>query len=276
MALSVNTNVGAMLALQALNQTNAELEEVQSRINTGLKVGGAEDDAAIYAIAQNQRADVSSLDAVTQSLNRATSITDVAIAAGEAISDILVEMREKVVAANDASLDQTSRDAYQADFDALRDQIQTIIDNASFDGANILDGSVSSISVLADADASNSITVEAESMSIGGAIITVATSTSLSTITQATSALSRLTASIQNVNAALARLGSTSTKLETHHTFVGKLQDSLISGIGNLVDADLARESANLQALQVKQQLGAQALSIANSNPQIVLSLFGN
>ncbi|MEL7028082.1 MAG: flagellin, partial [Pseudomonadota bacterium] len=99
--MSVHTNAGAMMALQALSGTNREVEEVQNRINTGFKVIGAEDNAAIYAIAQNMRADVGALNAVDQSLNRAISISDVALAAGEAISDLLVQMKEKVIAAND-------------------------------------------------------------------------------------------------------------------------------------------------------------------------------
>ncbi|MEM8986473.1 MAG: flagellin [Pseudomonadota bacterium] len=275
MTLSVHTNNGAMLALQALNQTNREIDDVQLRLNTGFKVVGAKDNAAIYAIAQNQRADVSAFNAVKQSLDRAISISDVALAAGESISDLLVQMKEKVVAANDPSLDAASRAAYNEDFEALRDQIQTVLENARFDGANILDGSLTNgIEVLADADASNVITVSTEDLSISGSIVSITTTDNLSTITAASATLTRLSASIENVNAALARVGSTAKKLETHEIFVSKLQDTLMSGIGNLVDADLATESARLQALQVKQQLGVQALSIANSQPQLILSLF--
>ncbi|MBI1239813.1 MAG: flagellin [Alphaproteobacteria bacterium] len=275
MAMSVNTNVQAMVALQNLNQTTRMLDETQTRINTGLKVNGAEDNAAIYAIAQNMRADVSALSAVMQSVNRATSIVDVSLAAGETISDLLVQMKEKVVAANDPSLDTASRAAFNEDFQALLEQIQTVTANAVFDGANLLDGSITSIAILADADALNTITLQAEDLSVSGSIITLASTANLSTITAASSALSALNTSLANVNAALARIGSTAKKLETHLVFVQKLEDAVTAGIGNLVDADLADESAKLQALQVKQQLGVQALSIANTRPQIILSLFG-
>jgi flagellin len=274
--MSVNTNVGAMVALQALNATNKSLDIAQNRINTGLKVAGAEDNAAVFAIAQNMRADVSAIGAVMQSVNRAISFTDVALAAGETISDLLVQMKEKVVAANDPSIDTTSRDALNEDFQALLDQVRTVVENAKFDGANLLDGSVTSIAILADADATSTITINAEIMSLSGSIITLASTSNLSTITAAAGVLSTLNVSLTNVNAALARLGSTAKKLDTHLTFVSKLEDSVTAGIGNLVDADLADESAKLQALQVKQQLGVQALQIANARPNIILSLFGS
>lgn len=276
MPMSVNTNVGAMIALQNLTATNKSMDTAQNRINTGLKVAGAEDNAAVFAIAQNMRADVSAIGAVMQSVNRAISFSDVALAAGETISDLLVQMKEKVVAANDPSIDTTSRNALNEDFQALLDQIGTVVENAEFDGANLLNGSVTSIAILADADASSVITINAEDMSLSGAIITLSTTANLLTFSAAQGVLATLDTSLINVNAALARLGSTSKKLDTHLTFVSKLEDSLTAGIGNLVDADLAKESAKLQALQVKQQLGVQALQIANARPNIILSLFGS
>jgi flagellin len=275
MVVSVNTNTGAMVALQHLNATNRSLESVQKRITTGLQVNGAKDNSSIYAIAQNMRGDIKALTAVNQSIARATSITDVAMAAGEAISDLLVEMKAKAVAANDASQDTNARAAIDEDFKSLMSQINSIIQNSDFDGANLLDGSLTSgISVLANANATNAITVSGEDLSAGGSIITLPASASVMTMTNASINLSLVNASLSNVNSALARIGSASKKLETHMIFVSKLQDALTSGVGNLVDADLAKESARLQALQVKQQLGVQALSIANQAPNIILSLF--
>ena len=130
------------------------------------------------------------------------------------------------------------------------------------------------IEFLADADAARTVTLKSQDLSVGGAIITLAATASLTTVTLATSAVSDIKASLENVNQALANLGSDVKKLEAHSGFVTKLRDSLTEGVGNLVDADMARESARLQALQVKQQLGVQALSIANSQPQTILSLF--
>jgi flagellin len=275
MTLSVHTNSAAMIALQNLNKTNEEMEQVQSRINTGLKIGGSKDNAAIYAVAQSMRADIRALDAVQSGLDRASTIGDVALAAGEAISDLLVQMREKAVAAMDPSLDTFSRAAYDSDFKSLLDQIQVIIDNAEFDGANMINGAVTNgIEFLADADATRSVTLKSQDLTFGGAIITLAATASLGTVTLASGIATTIQTSLDNVNQALANLGSDTKKLEAHSGFVNKLMDSLEKGVGDLVDADLATESAKLQALQVKQQLGVQALSIANSAPQIILNLF--
>lgn len=275
MTLSVHTNTAAMIALQNLNKTNEQMDGVQNRINTGLKISGAKDNAAIYAVAQGMRGDISALGAVQTGLNRATTIGDVALAAGETISDLLIQMREKAMAAMDPSLDSYSRLAYDSDFKALLDQVRVIIENAEFDGANLLDGSITNgVEFLADADAARTVTLKSQDMSIGGAIVTIAATASLSTVTLATAVMATIQASLDNVNQSLANLGSDTKKLEAHSGFVSKLVDALTKGVGNLVDADLAVESAQLQALQVKQQLGVQALSIANSQPQIILNLF--
>lgn len=275
MSLSVNTNMGAMIALQNLNMTSADLSATQGRISTGLKVASAKDDGATYAIAQSQRATVSSLDAVKDSLNRTSSSVDVAMSAGESISDMLTQMKEKALAASDTSLDTTSRTALNTDFAALRDQITKTISNAVFNGINLVDGSLTGgLTALANADGSSHLTVDSQDLSLGGSIITVSTNAGFTTATSANTLLSTIDTSISQVSAALAKLGTASKAVANHMTFIGKLQDSLEAGIGNLVDADMAKESAHLQALQTKQQLGIQALSIANQAPQIAVSLF--
>ncbi|MBN8528485.1 MAG: flagellin [Caulobacterales bacterium] len=271
---SVNTNVGAMIALQNLNATNAALAETQSRINTGKKVASAKDNGAIWAIAQGQRADIGALGAVKQSLDRGIAAVDVAMAAGETVSDLLLQMKEKALAATDASLKTAARAALNEDFKALRDQIASVTSNADFNGVNLLKTGATGFQALANADGSSSLTVSAEVLALGGANVTVATTQAIDTLTKATASLTAVNTSIDRVSASLARLGTKSKALSTHQTFVGKLSDALESGVGNLVDADLAKESAKLQALQTKQQLGVQALSIANQTPQLVLSLF--
>lgn len=274
MTTSVHTNTSALIALQNLNKTNERLADVQGRINTGLKVQGAKDNASVWAIAQGQRADVGALQAVKMSLDRATSITDVALAAGETVSDLLNQLKEKVVAAKDASLDTAARNALNADYKAIIRSIGDAISNAEFDGANILDGSLTNIRFIANADADSFITLQGKNLSLGGAILEMGATSSINTMTNATAVLAQLQDSITQVNAALGEIGSQAKQIAQHNTFVSKLMDTLETGIGNLVDADLARESARLQALQVQQQLGAQALSIANTAPQVILSLF--
>jgi flagellin len=393
---SVNTNAGAFAALQNLNATGRSLEITQSRVNTGLKVASARDNAATYSIAQNMRGDVAGYRAVNNSLLRAQSELDVAIAGAEAISDLLIEMKEKAVAAKDSGLDAASRTALNNDFNQLKEQITSIAENATFNGKNLLTGDILStitdstgtsggsitasgntltLSALAldtgdlvSTGASVSGTAEAlagQTMSaasdadfraaivnlqtanggnfggetidpntgvttnnVGGSPTTefqdgfltalgingdftqygsgrvdsypyqlefVATSTvylvrngassyltvgdpnntgDASTNTAATAAVTKIEAAITSVNDVLSDLGSTANRLAIQQQFAGKLSDSLEVGIGNLVDADMARESANLQAFQTKQQLGLQALGIANQAPQSVLSLF--
>lgn len=411
---SVNTNYGALVALQSLNATSRELSDVQNRINTGLKVNNAKDNGAVFAIAEGQRARVASLGAVTDGIDRATSVIDVGLSAGEAIGDILKQLKEKSVAAqaNDLSADQ--RAALQADFNALRNQIDQIANAATFNGSNLvngtnltgganafsvlttdasasgggryemngsarLDGDNNPYSVYADLEGATGITFNdselrfsittgnvTETMTVeltagdtiadflssvasqsngrvtasfdaesgvislhsneeftveyweadalgddngvfganGGTAMTEAVAPSASTNVLAVQgfnftlgapgqALADLTASLDistadgaaaaseaidtalvNLNRDMATMGAQAKALEVQKVFLGKLSDSIEAGIGNLVDADLAKESARLQALQVKQQLGAQALSIANSAPSIVLSFF--
>lgn len=272
---SVNTNVGAMVALQNLNKTNSQLQTVQNRINTGLAVASAKDNGGIYAIAQNMRAEVGSLRAVNNSLDLAISVVDVALAAGDAISDLLIEMKEKALAASDVSLDSASRTALNEDFKALRDQISTIVENAEFNGTNLIDGSTSGgVSALANAKGTNTINVADEDMSLSGTVLSLSGGMEINSESDASAAVTAIDSALTNLNSALSRLGTGSKSLEIHKTFVSKLSDSLEKGIGNLVDADLAKESARLQALQVKQQLGIQALSIANSAPSTVLGFF--
>ena len=276
MVMSVNTNVGAMVALQNLNATNAQLATTQNRINTGKSVANAKDNGAIWAIAQGQRAEIGALNAVKQSLDRGVAAVDVALAAGETVSDLLLQMKEKALAATDASLTTSARAALNEDFKALRDQIASVTANADFNGVNLLKTGATGFQALANAAGNATLTVNAEVMALGSTTVSITATQAIATLTAAQDALTDVTNSISAVSGALARLGTKSKALTTHITFVGKLSDALESGVGNLVDADLAKESAKLQALQTKQQLGVQALGIANQTPQLVLSLFRN
>ena len=271
---SVNTNVGALVALQNLNATNSELSRTQNRISTGLKVGSAKDNGATWAIAQNQRATSLSLNAVKDSLARGSSTIDVALAAGESVSDLLTQMKEKALAASESTLDTSSRNALNEDFKALRDQIAKAVSNAEFNGANLLDGSTTAMGALANASGTSAITVLGEDLSLSGTVVTVGSTASIGTASAASTMITTVQSSLDNVSASLSRLGTSSKAFSMHQSFVSRLQDTIDAGVGNLVDADLAKESAKFQALQTKQQLGIQALSIANQAPQSILSLF--
>jgi len=274
MSLSVNNNPGALIALQNLTSTENQLQKAQNEISTGLAVAAPSDNGAIWAIAQNQRATASSLDSVTQSLQRAQSTIDVATSAGQSVSDLLNQLKSKALAASDTSLDTASRAALNADFTSLRNQITSVVDNASFNGANLIDSGAKNIYALANAAGTSSLTVSAQDLSLGGANVALTATTSISTATLAQAAIAVVETSITSVNNALAKLGTAENALTSQQTFVSNLQDTIDTGVGNLVDANLAKESAQLQALQTKQQLGIQALSIANSSSSSLLSLF--
>ena len=272
---SVNTNQGAMIALQNLNTTNKELGVVQNRINTGQKISSAKDNGAIWAIAQNQRAESASLNSVISSLQRGQSVADVAMSAGTAISDILVQMKEKVLAATEAGLTTASKQALSDEYEALRNQIDTIANNATFDGVNLISRpsvNSSSIKAIANADATATIDIAHVVLSKSNTKIAATLATLTSGVTSAD--VKEVEDAIQDVSSALSKLGTGAKALDTHMTNVMKLQDTLDAGVGNLVDADLAKESAKLQALQTKQQLGVQALSIANQSSSSLLGLF--
>jgi flagellin len=274
MTFSVNTNTGAAVALQYLSMTEGQLSKTQSAINRGLKVANARDDGAVFAIAQNQRGAVAGYTSVINSINNATSAVDVALSAGQSISDLLIQLKAKALAAADSSLDTASRQAIKANFTALRDQITTIVKNAVFNGFNLVDGSTTQITALASSDGARRITTAAQNMKLSGTIVTVKSTSTVSTQAKASALVATIQTSLTNVNSALAKLSSGAAKFSIQATFAQKLSDTLTQGIGNLVDANMAQESARLQSLQVKQQLGVQALSIANQAPQTILSLF--
>ena len=274
MSFSVNTNNGALVALQYLSATQGQLNQTQQHINSGMKVATARDDGAIYAIAQNQRANVAGYASVINSINNGTSAIDVALSAGQSISDLLIQLKTKALAAADSSLDTASRNALNANFTALRDQVATIVKNAVFNGFNLVDGSTTQITALASADGTRRITTAAQNMKLSGSIVTLKSTATISTQSKASTLVATIQASLTNVNSALAKLSSGAAKFSIQATFSQKLSDTLTAGIGNLVDANMAQESAMLQSLQVKQQLGVQALSIANQAPQTILSLF--
>jgi flagellin len=414
---SVNFNYGAAIALQSLNATTKELDVVQNRINTGLKVSSAKDNGAVFAIAQGQRARVSALSSVMDGITRSTNVIDAALNAGNQVSELLNELKAKAVAAQSEDLSESQRDSYQSDFDKIRANINTIVSTATFNGANLIDNTTGTLRVLtSDLDTgtgagnvstvtggaqpagaltparsdlvldaltawdsghdvvagdflnithgNNTYSVEIEAgttiqnlidgvnAASGGRItasyddatgqlsfqgtaaiatdafsVNVADDTINTTVrtadfinggtaaaadaadtrpasvttvvgydfrvggtgalnslltldiggadtTGATAASSALDTMIESINTSLATLGSQSKALDIQGTFLSKLSDTIEKGLSSLVDADLAKESARLQSLQIKQQLGAQALSIANQAPSLLLSFF--
>ncbi|PXA84122.1 flagellin [Caulobacter sp. D5] len=271
---SINTNVGAMIALQSLNAINGELATTLRRIATGLKISSPKDNPAVWATAKMQSAEAKSLDAVRASLQRGQSTTDVALAAGDTVTDLLDQMKQKLLAASDSSLTTASRKALSDDYVSLRKQIDRAVENASFNGVNLISsGSSGSIKALANAKADSTIDVDHVDLSTSGATMSGMPADLLTRPTNVE--IKAMDGVMQKVTAALSTLGTQANALDTHLTFIDKLQDTLEASVGRLVDADMAQEATRLQALQVKQQLAIKSLSIANAAPSYLLKLFG-
>jgi flagellin len=271
---SINTNASALAALANLASTQTQLQQTQNVISTGKTINSAKDNGAVWSIAQTMQGKVTAFDSVKDSLNRAQSTIDVAMSAGQQVSDLLTQMKAKALAASDTSLDTTSRQALNADFKSLRDQITSVVNNADFNGVNMVKSGGVTVYALANDSGSTKLTVAAEDLSLGGGNVTLSAGASFNSATSASAYIGTIDQDVTNVNTALTKLGTGSNALAAHLTFVKNLQNSLTTGISNLVDADMAAESATLQALQTKQQLGVQALSIANQSTSIMLTLF--
>jgi flagellin len=270
MANSVNTNVSAMVALQQLNYTNKILDMTQQRVNTGLRVSGAADDPSSFSISNSMKGDKRGYESVQIALGLGLSVVNTGLKAGEGISDLLLEMKAKIVQANQAGLDNASQSALNDDITALQNQITTIVNSASFNGKNLIASGSTSLTVLS--------TVSGSVISVSASTLDT-TSLGLNTVSVigssgAAAALSAINTAITQASSRLAALGASSKSVTLQNEFVSKFIDILTEGIGTLIDADLAKEAAVLQAQQIKQQLGTQALSIANSRPQVLLGLF--
>lgn len=274
MTISVQNNSAALTALQNLNRTTDNLAQTQQEISTNLAVSKPSDNPVVWATAQGQQLDINGLASVTQSLNRASSIADVALSAGQSVADLLNQLKHTALSAQDPQLDPTSRQSLNTDFTGLLQRITTTLQSASFDGANLLDGSSGNLNFLASADATQSVTLPARNLSLGGGVITLSSTASVSTAAAASLMMSQIDASIANVTSALADIGDQSKLISAHNTLVQNLSNVLQAGEGDLVNADTAADSARLAALRVQQQLSQQSLSVANSMPSVLLSLF--
>lgn len=271
---SINTNVGSFVALRNLNTVNKKLDITQNRVSTGLKVAGALDDASNFSIAQGIRGELRAIGAVTQGLNNAKGIGKVAIAGTTAVSDLLQNIRQKLTELSNEGITTAQRNILSDDFDQLLSQAANFIDNAVFNGVNLLDtaGASPDINTLSNLSGGtltlSNADLRTQVLSLAGASFANASAAQAVLSTQ-------YTALESVVNSALGTLGAEVRALELQTTFLEQISDATDEGLGNIVDADLARESAKLTAFQVQQQLSIQTLGIANQRPQTLLGLFG-
>jgi flagellin len=275
MAGAINNSTGVLGALKYLQSSTQDLGSAQNRLSSGLRVANAREDVTAYHAAALMRAQNGSLSAVTLSLSRAESISDTAITAAEHVSKSLIEMQKTAGAAASGDLSPDQRQAYMDQFASQVAQLENFIRGASFDESNILDGSKpNGISFIADSEANATLSLQGRNFLPGGPVVTITADNDLHSITNALATKEALDQSIHNVGDQLTQLVAENKRIEAQKGFVSKLADALAAGVGRLVDTDLAAESALIQALQVKQELSAQSVGIANTTPQALLSLF--
>ncbi|MCS6891910.1 MAG: flagellin [Rhodovarius sp.] len=271
---SINTNIGAMVALQSLNRTSEELAATQKRISTGYRVADARDDGAAFAVAERVRGDIAATTSANEQMGGVKGLADVTRASLENVSKSLVKLKELTVKLADGSITAEQRSQYQEQAKQVVNNIKAFIEGASYNGTNLINTGGADAKVVIDA-AGGSFTLSAFDMI--ASVYDVISDVNTWDATQASQALTAGGAVSSAITATLTRLntfGSYSRFLDTQINFNKSKIDAMEAGMGALVDADLARESAKLQALQIRQQLGAQALGIANQAPQVLLSLF--
>lgn len=272
---SINNSTGVLGALRYLQGASQDIGAANGRMSSGLKVGKASDGASAYQTAAVMKGEQNSLNAVALSLSHAHSVSDIAIAGGEQVSKLLTTMRDTAAQAMSADLTTNQRQALDSTFATQKQQLTQFIKSASFDDANLLDGSrPGGVTFVADAAATQLLTLAGRDFNMDGTVVTLASTQTIDTQVGAQQAYTMLTDSITNVGAQLTQMAGESKRVQAQIGFVSKLADALAGGVGRLVDTDLPAESALIQALQVRQQLSAHALGIVNDAPQALLSLF--
>ncbi|WP_431321411.1 flagellin [Rhizobium sp. YTU87027] len=298
---SILTNVAAMSALQTLRSINGNLEDTQNRVSSGYRVAEAKDNAAYWSIATTMRSDNKALSAVSDALGLGAAKVDTAYSAMDSAIDIVSEIKAKIVAATEKGVDKTK---IQDEIGQLQQQLLSVAQSASFSGENWVAGNTTKSVVSSFVrDANGQVSVQTtqyvlDDTSAGNVLFGMTTSGSIDTttgiigtssgsvgsiyamdITSFSStdidlALTTVESGLSALTKAGSQLGSISTRIDLQESFVSNLSDSIDSGVGRLVDADMEEESSKLTALQTQQQLAIQSLSIANSSAQNVLTLF--
>lgn len=282
MAFSIQTNISALIALTNFEKASAELDNVSKVISTGLNITSSEDDSSNFSIAQGIRGEVKSIDAVIRGINNAKGIAKVAISGATAVSNLLQDIRQKVTEGANPANTAAQQVLIQNDYASLLQQMRQFMENSEFNGVNILIetnvpfntivGDVNDVAVLNDLQG-RSITLEGQRLDLSYALLL---QEDINTPANASQTLTVLLQEERRVNNALASLGSNFRALEQPTEYLEILKDVTETGLGNIVGADMARDSAKLTSSQVQKELAAQTVSVANQNPQIFLGLFEN
>ena len=269
---SVNTNISAIIGLQALTRINKELAIVQKRVSTGYRVADNRDDGAAFAVAQGLRADIKAYGAVTEQLSKGKGILNVASEAAKKVSETMGDVKKVLVKLSDEGLSDDERTQYEEDYGALREEINRFISQASFNGVNLLTRN-SAVNMVSGIDGASSISARGYDLEddVYDALTDIGDAAAAQAMLSNNGIFST---ALRAVNTSLTRLGADSRSLDNQIDFINILSDANSTSLGAIVDADLAKESAALQSLQIKQQLAVQILGIANQSPSFLLSLF--
>jgi flagellin len=282
---SVNTNMGAMVALQSLNTTQQQLATTQKRISTGYRVADSTDDGAAYAIAQSIRSTVGSLTSANQQLGGVQGLLSVTQSGLNNVSNTMASMRNLLVKLADSSVRGNDRTNYAQQYTDMLANVKSFIQDAGYNGKTLIGNITGSTGTFGStAVTKNESGSQYTIASFGGsafygsitftAVLGSGTSTAPGSIAKLITATGVFLKMQAKIAAELNSIGSSVNYVNNQITYNNDKIDALNSGLGALIDADLAKESAQLTALQIRQQLGTQALSLANQAPQTLLSLF--
>jgi len=278
---SVNTNLNAAIALQSLNMTSSQLATTQKAISTGYRVADATDDGAAYAVAQRVRSDVGALTSANQQLGNVKGLISTTITGLDSVSKTLITAREVLVKLADSNTQGDQRDQYVAQYQSLMTNVKSFIQDAGYNNKSLIgdiaggNGAFGGVAVIR-----NEVGATYGIASFGGSAFFASVNFTSTQLASASSVVALITAAgtflnaLSTLGSQLNTYGAAANYVDNQVSYNNDKIDSLNGGLGSLIDADLAKESAKLQALQIRQQLGTQALSIANQAPQSLLSLF--
>ena len=297
---SLLTNTSAMTALQSLSMTQKSLSATEKQISTGLAISGASDNASYWSIATKMNSNVGALGAVSSALSESSAMLSTMSAAMTSTISVMDVIKDDLISAQQPGADLNK---VQTDISAQQNLLVSIGTSSNFNGQNFLNTSGSTVAMVSSYDSTNGVsTINIDtsktalfSIAPGGtagstttgilgqvgaaynsqSVLTMSVGASGVTGGDITNMLKDVETALSSVTDAASNLGATQTSVSTQASYISNLSSSLTTGVGALIDADMNQASTKLSALQVQQQLGIQSLSIANSNTQMIMRLFG-
>jgi len=274
MISSVNTNTGSSSAIHAFGGAQNALATAQKRVSTGRKVADAYDDGAAFSVAEGLRSDTGALGAANERLAVGKGMADVAVKAGQFISSSMSDAKATLVKLSDPSLNARDRANYQAQFKSQVGDIGAYIKDAKYNGVNLLEQGAQDQSIASNGSGGS---VKVRAQDLDSSVASVLGAADVSSAASAAALLQpggTFEQAQDSVGLALNNLAADAKSVNNSIKSNSSIMDATDAGLGEITDADLAKEAASLQAAQAKQQLAGQALSIANQSQQTLLGLF--